>query len=352
MLWLSVVPAVVLMPVPSLAAVGQPFACLVKPCCLLVSLQAASAFPCHELSCTQCNAIVLVSPHARSHWLEAGLSGDDLDARMGILVVPDVAAGTALNQDAEKVDKQGYLLNKLQYAITAVLERAKAAALVKRYGCSLPRATRNRTMDIRVEAVVQEDRLSYQFLVAPPSNPEREVGAFVWAEMCAGYFGVASPAVRRESGVLGLRVYVRPDGGEVRIGKYGWQALGEGGQNKDGVRTRYHNTLVRTVCASLRQAGTGCRECKKGFFRRIGLVKARAVGFDPERSAQGHEDQFLEFRKRELTPDLLVDPGVLQAAGVSRAVGPVSVPRLLDLKTIAWSEAMAETSTFERSAWV
>ena len=41
----------------------------------------------------------------------------------------------------------------------------------------------------------------------------------------------------------------------------------------------------------------------------------------------------------ELTPDLLVDPGVLQAAGVSRAVGPVSVPRLLDLKTIAWSEA-------------
>ena len=77
---------------------------------------------------------------ARSHWQEAGLSGDDLDERMGILVVPDVAAGTALNQDAEKVDKQGYLLNKLQYAITAVLERAKAAALVKRYGCSLPRA--------------------------------------------------------------------------------------------------------------------------------------------------------------------------------------------------------------------
>ena len=53
----------------------------------------------------------------------------------------------------------------------------------------------------------------------------------------------------------------------------------------------------------------------------------------------GHEDQFLEFRKKELTPDLLVDPGVLQAAGVSRAVGPVSVPRLLDLKTITWSTA-------------
>jgi len=68
-------------------------------------------------------------------------------------------------------------------------------------------------------------------------------------------------------------------------------------------------------------------------------VKARAAGFDPERSVVGHEDQFLEFRKKELTPDLLVDPGVLQAAGVSRAVGPVSVPRLLDLKTITWSTA-------------
>ena len=68
-------------------------------------------------------------------------------------------------------------------------------------------------------------------------------------------------------------------------------------------------------------------------------MKARAAGFDPERSVVGHEDQFLEFRKKELTPDLLVDPGVLQAAGVSRAVGPVSVPRLLDLKTITWSTA-------------
>jgi len=95
--------------------------------------------------------------------------------------------------------------------------------------------------------------------------------------MVAGYFGVASPAVR-ESGALGVRVFVRKDGGELRIGKYGWQALGEGVQNKDGVRTRYHNMLVRTVCASLRQAGTGCRECPKGFFRRIGLVKkTRAV---------------------------------------------------------------------------
>ena len=55
-------------------------------------------------------------------------------------------------------------------------------------------------MDIRVEAVAQADRLSYQFLVAPPSNPEREVGAAVWAEMCAGYFGVASPAVRESVG--------------------------------------------------------------------------------------------------------------------------------------------------------
>ena len=43
-----------------------------------------------------------------------------------------------------------------------VLERAKAAALVKRYGCSLPRATRNRTMDIPVEAVAQADRLSLE----------------------------------------------------------------------------------------------------------------------------------------------------------------------------------------------
>jgi len=96
-------------------------------------------------------------------------------------------------------------------------------------------------MDISVEAVAQADRLSYQFLVAPPSNPEREVGAAVWAEMVAGYFGVASPAVR-ESGALGVRVFVRKDGGELRIGKYGWQALGEGVQNKDGVRTRYHDT--------------------------------------------------------------------------------------------------------------
>ena len=31
----------------------------------------------------------------------------------------------------------------------------------------------------------------------------------------------------------------------------------------------------------------------RGFFRRIGLVKARAAGFDPERSVVGQEDQFL-----------------------------------------------------------
>ena len=99
-------------------------------------------------------------------------------------------------------------------------------------------------MDISVEAVAQADRLSYQFLVAPPSNPEREVGAAVWAEMVAGYFGVASPAVR-ESGALGVRVFVRKDGGELRIGKYGWQALGEGVQNKDGVRTQ-ENMIARS----------------------------------------------------------------------------------------------------------
>ena len=73
------------------------------------------------------------------------------------------------------------------------------------------------------------------------------------------------------SGVLGLRVYVRPDGGEVRIGKYGWQALGEGVQNKDGVRTRYHNRLrVRITYRSLIQGdGDGRRYTHRHGFHNL-----------------------------------------------------------------------------------
>ena len=77
---------------------------------------------------------------ARSHWQEAGLSGDDLDKRMGILVVPDVAAGTAcylvfvLWYDTSKTNRKFLYMNKRQaqlYLIPAIRALRLATGIIR-----------------------------------------------------------------------------------------------------------------------------------------------------------------------------------------------------------------------------